>query len=74
MEKELTFAVEEIRHIDKSEYDSDDYMLARIKFLSTRPNTHEIAISEDVLRASANTVLGKWVTGEVLCGDYHAHR
>lgn len=73
MEKELTFAVEEIRHIDKSEYDSDDYMLARIKFLSTRPNTHEIAISEDVLRASANTVLGKWVTGEVLCGDFTTH-
>lgn len=73
MEKELTFAVEEIRHIDASEYDSDDYMLARIKFLSTRPNAHEIAISEDVLRASANTVLGKWVTGEVLCGDCTTH-
>lgn len=73
MEKELTFTVEEIRHIDKSEYDSDDYMLARIKFLSTRPNTHEITISEDVLRASANTVLGKWVTGEVLCGDFTTH-
>ena len=73
MERELTFAVEEIRHIDASEYDSDDYMLARIKFLSTRPNAHEIAISEDVLRASANTVLGKWVTGEVLCGDCTTH-
>ncbi len=73
MEKELTFAVEEIRHIDASEYDSDDYMLARIKFLSTRPNSHEIVISEDVLKASANTVLGKWVTGEVLCGDCTTH-
>ena len=73
MEKELTFAVEEIRHIDASEYDSDDYMLARIKFLSTRPNAHEITISEDVLRESANTVLGKWVTGEVLCGDCTTH-
>lgn len=73
MEKELTFAVEEIRHIDASEYDSDDYMLARIKFLSTRPNSHEIAISEDVLRKYANTVLGKWVTGEVLCGDCTTH-
>lgn len=73
MERELTFAVEEIRHIDASEYDNDDYMLARIKFLSTRPNAHEITISEDVLRASANTVLGKWVTGEVLCGDCTTH-
>lgn len=73
MEKELTFAVEEIRHIDASKYDSDDYMLARIKFLSTRPNSHEIVISEDVLKASANTVLGKWVTGEVLCGDCTTH-
>lgn len=73
MEKELTFAVEEIRHIDASEYDSDDYMLARIKFLSTRPNSHEIVISEDVLKSSANTVLGKWVTGEVLCGDCTTH-
>ena len=73
MEKELTFAVEEIRHIDASEYDSDDYMLARIKFLSTRPNSHGIVISEDVLKSSANTVLGKWVTGEVLCGDCTTH-
>lgn len=73
LEKELMFAVDEVRHIDASEYGSDDYMLARIKFLSTRPNSHEIVISEDVLRAYAPSVLGKWVTGEVMFGDCTTH-
>ena len=73
MKKELTFGVDDIKHIDSSEYDSDDYMLARVKFLSTRPNSHDIVISEDVLRQFANTVLGKWVTAEVFCGDCTTH-
>lgn len=73
MQKNVEFSVEEVRHIEASEYDSEDYMLARIKFLSTRPNSHEIVISEDVLKAYAPSVLGKWVTGEVMFGDCTSH-
>lgn len=73
MQKNVEFSVEEIKHIDFSDYDEQDYMLARIKFLSTRPNSHEIVISEDVLREYAPSVLGKWVTGEVMFGDCTSH-
>ncbi len=73
MEKELKFAVDEIRHINREDYDDADYMIAKIKFLSTRPNSHEIDISEDVLKEFSNTVLGKWVTAEVLLGDCTTH-
>lgn len=73
LEKELVFAIEDVRHIDSDEYDSDDYMIARIKFASSRPNSHGIKISEDVLRESAKSVLGAWVTAEVAFGDATAH-
>lgn len=34
-------------------------------FLSTRPNFHELDISEEVLRKSAPSVLGKWVVADM---------
>lgn len=73
MQKTIKFEASSIKHIDMSEYDNDDYMVGRTAFLSTRPNSHDIVIPEDVLREYAPSVLGKWVTAEVKFNDCTTH-
>lgn len=73
MQKEIKFAVEEINRVEFSDYEEQEYSIARLGFLSTRPNSHEIGISEDVLRASAPSVLGKWIVADVQWGDATTH-
>ena len=73
MQKTIKFEASSIKHIDMSEYDNDDYMVGRTAFLSTRPNSHDIVIPEDVLREYAPSVLGKWVTAEVKFNDCTIH-
>lgn len=73
MKKTIKFEASSIKHIDMSEYDNDDYMIGRTAFLSTRPNSHDIVIPENVLREYAPSVLGKWVTAEVKFNDCTTH-
>lgn len=73
MQKTIKFEASSIKRIDMSEYDNDDYMVGRTAFLSTRPNSHDIVIPEDVLREYAPSVLGKWVTAEVQFHDCTTH-
>lgn len=73
MQKTIKFEASSIKHIDMSEYDNDDYMVGRTAFLSTRPNSHDIIIPENVLREYAPSVLGKWVTAEVKFNDCTTH-
>ncbi len=73
MQKTIKFEASSIKHIDMSEYDNDDYMVGRTAFLSTRPNSHDIVIPEDILREYAPSVLGKWVTAEVKFNDCTTH-
>jgi hypothetical protein len=44
-------------------------------FLSTKPNTHKLDISEQVLKECASTILGKWIIGNMdwLRSDFLAH-
>lgn len=61
MEKLVNFAVEDIKQIQFDDYSEDEYAIARVGFMSNRPNSHKLEISEEVLRKNANTVLGKWM-------------
>lgn len=61
MEKLVNFAVEDIKQIQFDDYSEDEYAIARVGFMSNRPNSHKLEISEKVLRENANTVLGKWM-------------
>lgn len=61
MEKLVNFAVEDIKQIQFDDYSEDEYAIARVGFMSNRPNSHNLEISEEVLRENANTVLGKWM-------------
>lgn len=46
------------------DYDSEEFAIGRICFLSTKPNSHGLVISDEVLREYAPTVLGKWLVAE----------
>lgn len=65
MEKAIKFAVSDIKKIEISDYNSDEFAIAHMGFLSTRPNSHELKISESVLRESAPSVLGKWLVADM---------
>ena len=45
MQKEYNFAVEEIKRIEFSDYDEQEFSIARLGYISTRPNSHGIGIS-----------------------------
>lgn len=61
MEHLITFAVDEIQKIDTSDYSDAEFAVARVGFLSTRPNSHGLKISRDILTKCAPSVLGKWM-------------
>ena len=73
MQKEYNFAVEEIKRIEFSDYDEQEFSIARLGYISTKPNSHGIGISEDCLRASAPSALGKWVVAKMFMGDATTH-
>lgn len=73
MQKEYNFAVEEIKRIEFSDYDKQEFSIARLGYISTKPNSHGIGISEDCLRASAPSALGKWVVAKMFMGDATTH-
>lgn len=65
MEKDFKFAVEDIQKIDISEYEDDEFAVAKMGYLSTKPNSHGLKISEKVLRENASTVLNKWLVADM---------
>lgn len=73
MEKDFKFAVEDIQRLNVEEYDENEYCVARMKFLSTRPNSHGLKFSEEVFRRDAKSVLGTWIVAEMLAGDFLSH-
>ena len=44
--------------------DSVEFAIARIAVLSTRPNSHRMKISENVLKEYSKTMLGKWLVAD----------
>lgn len=65
MERNIKLAVNDIQKIHLEDYAEDEFSIARMGFLSTRPNAHELDISEEVLKKSAPSVLGKWVVADM---------
>ena len=57
------------------EDDDPEFAYGTTLFLSTRPNTHGLVISEDVLRKYADTIKGKWLVCKVnpYTGDGEGH-
>lgn len=73
MEKLVNFEVDELEKIDFDNYSNDEFAIARMGFLSTKPNSHELKISEEILRDCAKTVLDKWVVADMQFGEPTTH-
>ena len=73
MEKLVNFEVDELEKIDFDNYSNEEFAIARMGFLSTKPNSHELKISEEVLRDCAKTVLDKWVVADMQFGEPTTH-
>lgn len=65
LEKLINFAVDTIQQIQFDDYDEKEFAIAKVGFLSTRPNSHGLEISEKVLKECASTVLGKWMVAKM---------
>lgn len=65
LEKLINFAVDTIQQIQFDDYDEKEFAIAKVGFLSTRPNSHGLEISEEVLRECASTVLSKWMVAKM---------
>lgn len=68
MEKTITFAIDDLQKIDFNSFSNEEFAIAHMGFLSTKPNSHGLKISEEVLRESAPSVLGKWVVADMTMG------
>ena len=64
MNKTISFALENAQHINFEDYEDDEFAIARMGFLASRPNRHGLEISDEVLKKCAPTVLGKWVVSK----------
>lgn len=73
MEKIVSLAVDDVQKIDFDSYSDDEFAIAKMGFLSTRPNAHNLIIDEDVLRESASSVLNKWVVADMFMGEPTTH-
>lgn len=65
LEKLINFTVDTIQQIQFDDYDEKEFAIAKVGFLSTRPNSHGLEISKKVLRECASTVLGKWMVAKM---------
>lgn len=57
----IKFSVDEF---SMDNYDSEEFAIGHVCFLSTKPNSHGLVFSDEVLREYAPTVLGKWLVAE----------
>ena len=73
MEKIVSLAVDDVKKIDFDSYSDDEFAIAKMGFLSTRPNAHNLIIDEDVLRESASSALNKWVVADMFMGEPTTH-
>lgn len=73
MEKIVSLAVDDVQKIDFDSYSDDEFAIAKMGFLSTRPNAHNLIIDEDVLRESASSALNKWVVADMFMGEPTTH-
>lgn len=76
MQKDVQFQLEEAIEIPKwaDAYPEHKFSVFKCCFLSTKPNSHELDISADVLRECAKTILGNFLVAKLEFGDATTHK
>ena len=58
---------------DFQEYSKDKLAIAKVCVLSTAPNSHELNISEEVLRRDIGSIRGNFLVAHMVNGDARSH-
>ena len=58
---------------DFQEFSENKLAIAKVCVLSTAPNSHELNISEEVLRRDIGTIRGNFLVAHMIGGDAHSH-
>lgn len=74
--KNISFVLEEAEEIPNwaEAYPEHKFTVAKCCFLSTRENSHEIKISEKVLKECAGSILGNFLVAKIEWGDATTHK
>ena len=62
-----------LMRINMENYSEEEFLVTEVDFLGCNPNSHKIAIAEEVFRQCASTVLGKFLVAKVAYGDATGH-
>ena len=73
MQKEVKFQTEEFVPAWAADYSERKFSVFSTCFLSTKKNSHELNISEEVLRRDASSILGNFLVAKLQLGDATAH-
>ena len=76
MQKDVKFQLEDAVEIPEwtDAYPEHKFTVYKCCFLSTRPNSHHLDISDAVLRECASTILGNFLVAKVEYGDATTHK
>lgn len=76
MQKDVKFQLEEAVEIPNwsKDYPEHKFTVFKCCFLSTKPNSHELEISADVLKECADTILGNFLVAKLKFGDATTHK
>ena len=73
MQKQVKFEMEELIPDWLSDYPEEKFTVFKACFLSTAHNSHNLVISEEVLRRDAKTILGNFLVAKMMYGDASSH-
>lgn len=75
MQRDIKFQMEEVSEIPDwaDAYPEHKFTVYKCCFLSTKPNFHELKITDEVLRGYADTILGNFLVAKVQFGDAMSH-
>lgn len=76
MQKDVKFQLEDAVEIPEwtDAYPEHKFTVYKCCFLSTKPNSHHLDISDAVLRECASTILGNFLVAKVEYGDATTHK
>lgn len=76
MQTKYSFGLESVEEMPKwcDDYPKEKYAIYKCCFLSTRKNSHDIPITENMLRKCADTIKGTWLVAKIENGDATTHK
>ena len=69
--KTIQFSIDDIQSVATEE--SVEFAIAKIAVLSTKPNSHRINITKEILERDGKSILGKWVVADFNGTDTTTH-